>query len=477
MAAIMRAAVATLLASVAAASCAEGTCGARPTLGTDQLLIQTAEVKMRARAAQRPPVQMMMIQADGQIARMMQKRNADPAQVAMAIQKGLAAVMEAVRHFMAQPPEVEMGLNVLGARLLEVVKEPVEQHYNDPTAYAAFEEGWMSFFDTAATVAPSVQGNITLFTEDGSPDAIIMAVSDILTILTEGVVEFVPQETAQEVVKYVDAVADVLGALGTSWAGFESGQEAQAIEDLYFGLRAALDQVLPEDLQNDETYKLIIGTLDGIMYNLSETVQEFQRQIVEGAVCWKVQKARARKRPSVCPEGFYWNGEQLCLPEPTGQQASLLQDTGKLERATARKTRSVDSATGGKQAIPNGARVALCDESGNHSEKIGHWCFATCPTGMMPAGTQCKTECGGEFPADDGAALCGHNAGVITQAILNMVLGAMNGAISSGLLIAAMAKDGVDSDSLVKTIEAFVHMGKPFAYKQCPLQGESHEDE
>merc|ERR1719159_1310007 len=143
-----------------------------------------------------------------------------------------------------------------------------------------------------ASTAPSVHGNITLFQEEGRPDAVIMAISDILFLLSDGVVRFVPHQTAQEVAKYVDAVGDLLGAVGSSWGGFGSGQEAQAIEDL----------------RNDETYKLIIGTLDGVISSLSETVLDFQRQIVEGKVCWKVQEARQKTRPSVCSEGFYWNG-------------------------------------------------------------------------------------------------------------------------------------------------------------------------
>merc|ERR1712224_632911 len=83
----------------------------------------------------------------------------------------------------------------------------------------------------------------------------------------------------------------------------------------------------------------------------------------------------------------------------------------------------------------------------------------------------CKTRCEGEFPADDGAALCGHNPGVIAEAVMNMVIGVTNGAISSGLLISSMVANGVDTDSLVNTIQAFANMGKPFAYKTCPLPG------
>merc|ERR1719262_2087131 len=318
--AFSRAALAAVLAALASAH--------RVPAASENMLLQTMELKMKARAAQQIPAKLQLVQADAHIAQCLQKRRADPNEIAATVQKGLSAVMQAVKHFMKQPAEVEKGLDVMGRELLEAVSGPIRQHYSDSEAYASFEEEWMKFFDQAAITAPSVQGNITLFQEEGRPEAVVSAISDILTLLSDGIVKFVPSETAQEVARYVDAVSDLLGAVGDSWSGFENGQEAQAIENLYFALRGVLDQVLPEDLRNDETYKLIIGTLDEVIYNLSETVADFQRQIVEGAVCWKVQEARKKKRPSVCPEGFYWNGEQFCLPTPAGQPASMTQARG-----------------------------------------------------------------------------------------------------------------------------------------------------
>merc|ERR1719262_674555 len=356
--AFSRAALAAVLAALASAH--------RVPAASENMLLQTMELKMKARAAQQIPAKLQLMQADAHIAQCLQKRRADPNEIAATVQKGLSAVMQAVKHFMKKPAEVEKGLDIMGRELLEAVSGPIRQHYSDSEAYASFEEEWMKFFDQTAITAPSVHGNITLFQEEGRPEAVVSAISDILTLLSDGIVKFVPSETAQEVARYVDAVSDLLGAVGVSWSGFESGQEARAVEDLYFALRGVLDQVLPEDLRNDETYKLIIGTLDGVIYNLSETVLDFQRQIVEGAVCWKVQEGREKKRPSVCPEGFYWNGAQFCLPTPTQEPAALLQARrasakGGLERAVAGK---VDSSAGAKAPIPDGAMVALCEETG-----------------------------------------------------------------------------------------------------------------
>jgi len=223
--------------------------------------------------------------------------------------------------------------------------------------------------------------------------------------------------------------------------------------------------VIPKAIQTDETYQLILGTLDDVIGGLSETVLSFQKQIMEGAVCWKTLSSREKKRPSVCPDGFHWNGEQFCLPAP-----NLLQShsgaQGTLEDTITRKGQ-VDNSASGK--VPKGALPAICVEDSDFSEKIGHWCYATCPVGMKSVGMKCKSECNGEFPADDNAMLCGHNPGVIAEAITNMVITVITGALNAGLLISGMAEKGVDVGSLSGTIDALVDMGKPFAYRTCPL--------
>merc|ERR1712226_666426 len=78
-------------------------------------------------------------------------------------------------------------------------------------------------------------------------------------------------------------------------------------------------------------------------------VLAFQKQIVEGAVCWKIQEFREKKRPSVCPDGFSWNGEQFCLPTQSSS-SSLLQSSAAARslEATAVNKDTVDSSAGGK---------------------------------------------------------------------------------------------------------------------------------
>lgn len=422
---------------------------------------------MLARARRRPPLAQRLVLADGQIAQSMQRSRMDPHELGGAIGGGIVAILEAVRHFTAVPPRIGEGIGALGKNLLRVV-DPLREQFNNTAEFEDFQREWNQFFDDVPKLVDGVEEKITNFTENGRPDLLVLAIGDILVTLSDGVMKFVPHQTALEVVKYVDSVADILNAIGISWSGFESGQEIQAIEDLYYGLRAAVEQMIPEDLRKDETYKLVVGTLDGVVADLSDTVLSFQKHMVEGAVCWKVQGSRHRKRPHICPDGYLWNGERFCLPMPAGSTPSSFVS---LEASTSRKSEggAVDSAAGQKRKVPDGMVVASCEDGSPFSEMANHWCYAPCPAGMVAVGLQCRTACHGEFPADDGAMMCGHSDEAIAGAIMNMVVQLSSSAVEAGLRIKSLVDHGVDTDALVKTIAAFTEMGKPFAYNNCPI--------
>jgi len=454
------------LAALAVASAA-ALAGASPPAASEHLLLQAAEAQLLARARRRPPLAQRLVLADGQIAQSLRRSRMDPHELASAVGGGIVAILEAVGHFTAVPPRIGEGIGALGRNLLRVV-DPLREQFNNTAEFEDFQREWNQFFDDVPELVDGVQEKITNFTENGRPDLLVLAIGDILVTLSDGVMKFVPHQTALEVVKYVDSVGDILNAIGISWSGFESGQEIQAIEDLYYGLRAAVEQMTPEDLRNDATYKLVIGTLDGVVANLSDTVLSFQKHMVEGAVCWKVQGSRHRKRPHICADGYLWNGERFCLPRPAGSTPSSFVS---LEAATSRKSEggAVDSAAGQKREVPDGMVVASCEDGSPFSEVVNHWCYAPCPAGMVALGLQCRTACHGEFPADDGAMMCGHSGEAIAGAIMNMVVQLSSSAVEAGLRIKNLVDHGVDTDALVKTIAAFTDMGKPFAYNNCPI--------
>jgi len=436
---------------------------------SEHMLLQTTEARLMARAKQRPSVRLQLMQADSELASCLQRSRMEPLDLGKAVGSGLVAILEAVKHFTATPPKIGEGIAALGKNLLAVV-DPLREKFNNTATFEDFEREWNKFFDDVPQLVDGVEQKIEKFTGDGRPDGLVLAIGDILTTLSDGVMKFVPHETALEIVRYVDAVGDILNAVGSSWIGFESGKEVQAIEDLYSGIRAAVEQMIPEAIRNDETYKTIVGALDAAVGDLSQTVLSYQKHMVEGAVCWKVQGARLRKRPHICPEGHLWNGEQLCIPKPSASPDPALIS---LEASTARKApgaSGLDAAAGQKKEVPDGALLAQCEPGSPFSELVGHWCYASCPAGMGPVGNlQCRTSCHGEFPADDGAMMCGHSREAVADAIMNMVVQVSSSAVETGLLIQNMADHGVDTDSLGQTISAFAEMGKPFAYKNCPV--------
>merc|ERR1719333_1114811 len=110
--------------------------------------------------------------------------------------------------------------------------------------------------------------------------------------------------------------------------------------------------MIPEAIRNDETYKTIVGALDAAVGDLSQTVLSYQKHMVEGAVCWKVQGARLRKRPHICPEGHLWNGEQLCIPRPSASPGAG----------------GLDAAAGQKKEVHDGALLARCEPGSPFSE-------------------------------------------------------------------------------------------------------------
>jgi len=298
--------------------------------GSDHLLLQASDA-MLARARRRPPMRSRLVLADGQIAQTLQRSRMSPNDLANAVSGGLMAMKVAVTHLTMKPPQIGEGIRAMGKHLLLVV-DPVRPLFNNTVEFEEFEREWMQFFEEVPEKVDSVQDKLERFAEEGRPDQLVLAMGEILATLCDGVVKFVPHETATEVVKYVDAVGDIFNAVGVSWVGFESGREVEAIEGLYFGIRAAVEQMVPEDIRNDDTFKLVIGTLDAVVADLSNTVMAFQKQMVEAAVCWKIQGSRQRKRPDVCPDGYLWNGEQFCLPKPSTQSASLIS----LEASAAR---------------------------------------------------------------------------------------------------------------------------------------------
>jgi len=217
------------------------------------------------------------------------------------------------------------------------------------------------------------------------------------------------------------------------------GSTATAIESIYSGIRSAADGLLSEDVRNETAYVAIVGTLDAVFTDLSSTVFEYQQRVLSSKVCWKDFARRERKRPSVCPANFHWDGEHWCY---FGGAALL------------------EGAVAGKR--PKGAIPSRCEENGDFPNKRGSWCHKDCPFGSEPAGARCKSSCMGLYPIDS-PLMCGKSQGTIGAAIAEMATRTLKAGLSTAFLIGSSGLAGLGG-----TVKAWVDAGKGFAHPKCP---------
>lgn len=418
--------------------------------------------------ARPPTVVTSLAQTDAVLAASIRARRQKPSEIAASVLCGVEAVKTSLVHFMATPPRIGEGISKLGLRLLACIDVVITEELKGEDAYARFKTAWTNFFGNVAEMVTSIETDLRRFAQQGEPKALISALTTIFTEVSNGVLTLLPPETANELGKYFDAVGDIVAAIGDSWEEFENGQLTDGIELLYFGLRNATDPVIPPSLRNDQTYQTLVQTLDGVIGSLSETVMDYKQRIVEGSVCWRHVKSRGKKRPQVCPENFRWNGEQFCFPHETAALIASAR-TASTERVdTAALKKGTDSAAQGK-GVPNGAIPAHCDESTNFTEKQGHWCYAPCPVGFESTGKQCRVMCQGEFHADGGPAMCGKSPMAVGQAILQMFVETISNVATLASQITEMKENGISAKPLTGTIQTLINLGKPFAYKKCPV--------
>jgi len=260
------------------------------------------------------------------------------------------------------------------------------------------------------------------------------------------VTRFLPGEVGEQVTKYLGALEDAMEGLDQGLENFAAGDTVSAVQDVYAGLKLASAGLLPQDVQDDNTFKTVIGALDLVFKDLSETVLQFKQQLLDSNVCWKVWEARERRRPKQCPEGFHWDGEQWCLAAEKG--AALL-----------------DTSVSAKR--PSGAIPAVCSEEGDYSEKQGAWCYKGCPVGMENAGRRCKSACVGAYPVQS-PLMCGKQQGAIAGAVMGMVTHGFRSILSVKQVTDSSGDAGA---ALGSTVSSLVNLGKSFTHPRCPTVG------
>lgn len=391
---------------------------------------------------------------DARVAVHIKAFSSDPDNVASVLQAGINAILAAVVHFAAEPPQIAIGVSELGVKLFESLEMLLSEEHRSTEEFRAIRTRWITTFGAIPDTEESVKKDLNLFVENGDNKALVRA---IITIVNEAgqILGATLPETGNEIMKYLSAISDAMETIGDGWGNFFQGNTIQGIEGIYGGLKLVAESILPAEIQNSEVFDKFVGSMDNVVSLISNTVLDYERRILEAHVCWRSEHSRIRQRPRVCEDGYRWDGQQSCT-----RLSSLL--------SVSSKTTSLDASVSGKGGDA-GTLPAHCDETSGFDEKYNHWCYGDCEPGFSTKDdTKCITTCAGKFPSESGY-LCGRDYGVLVKAQVEMVTVVINGLFELHDAIQQMKEDGINGDTLTSTIQVFIDMGKPFAKPICPV--------
>ncbi|CAE7367806.1 unnamed protein product [Symbiodinium pilosum] len=422
--------------------------------------------------------------------------------VAAAIQQGLEGIWSAVDHFKATPPDVNKGLMVLGSTLLRaldlVLTEEGRESWGD---YAKFRDFWTKAFEDFQSNFEGIRADLQSFAEEGNVTSLISAVSQVLVRSSDMVAGFVSEPLANTISRVLDAVNKAFAAVGEALTEFRDGDTVGGLQAIYYGLRNATQGLWGSD-SNDTILVGIVASLDGIVGGISQDVLEYQRRLSESQCCWKVSLARERYLPSMCSEGYIYDGDRHCVPEDEAKCYKPAADcvmpfkyrgvtykncTSKhhsrpwcahdaeyqrnrwsdCEEVPCTSLLSLDRADWW-QRKPSGTVPATCDTTDTDDvEKNGGWCYKACPEGYKAFAARCWTSCeASPFPFNS-PLICAESQAVLQSTVAEMVTVTLRSALSLASVLASMQALGVNAQSLTATINVFLDMGKPFALPKC----------
>jgi hypothetical protein len=271
------------------------------------------------------------------------------------LHSGINAILAAVVHFSADPPQIAVGISELGVKLFESLEVMLSEEHRSSQEFQAIRTQWLQAFEAIPDTTESVKKDLNLFVEDGDTKALVRAVITIVNEAGQLVGVSLPA-AGDEVTKYLNAISEAFEAIGDGWGEFFLGNTIQGIEGMYGGLKLVAQSILPADVQNSEAFDNFVGKMDDVVSMLTNTVLDYERRILEANVCWRSEHSRIRQRPRVCEDGYRWDGQQSCT-----KLSSLLSETS--SRSTYLDMTL--SAKGGGEA---GATPAHCDEASEFNE-------------------------------------------------------------------------------------------------------------
>jgi hypothetical protein len=243
----------------------------------------------------------------------------DPKKVSELLTLGVDALTNAITVFTDDEPDIEYGFQITQVKLWKIITKIVPDEKQDSETMSTAKEVWDAAFESA----PDITEDVMDFRKTGDTDKLISAVQIILSTGLSGCSKVFPEEA-----KYFTALEDLFAGIGESWDEFTAGNTVKAVEVVWGALKTSVDDVVPQEWADDETYALVMGTVDLVIGNLSHHVLEYKRRILNSKVCYKRSQHRERARPSVCDEGFEWDQMTMCLPQGSSNGAHCLPPCG-----------------------------------------------------------------------------------------------------------------------------------------------------
>ena len=380
-----------------------------------------------------------------------------PAKVAAALAGGFDAIKSALSSFSKAVPDIDAGFSAFGLSLFEVVSGLLPADVTGTKQFKDFELQWSDALGLLGEKA-DVLAELGSWAMDGKVKDLVLALSTALSELA-GTAQASPlPATGIEIAKFLFGLRDSLEGAGEGILLLEEGDQLDGVRSVYDGLTAAVDDLVPSDLMNDDMYAAVVkgasGDLGGVITGLLQHVHN----VVDSQVCWKRTKMRERARPSVCDRGFSLSENQWCLPD---EGTTALRRLWRFIRRGRAKRHTLR------------AEPARCPAS---AETRGSWCYSACEAGYTETHFHCKQACRGQYFVDS-PLMCGSRQGTIALALLEIVAQTALAATTQVGLVKIVKDAGlVLASQMTDILQAFVDFAKPFGHPQCPdvVDGASH---
>lgn len=278
----------------------------------------------------------------------------------------------------------------------------------------------------------SIQAEVDSWGRDAKVEDIVHALSVVLGALAEAAQGSLLPETGLEVAKVLLGLRDGMSGAGEGILLLEEGDQLDGVRSVFDGLKSAVDDLVPGDMKNDDTYAAVVDGASGKLGGIITEILEHVRSVVTSVVCWKRTQMRDRSRPYMCDTGYSLAENQWCAPDP---------------------------GTGGRTL------EARCPAA---AETRAGWCFFDCHPGFTTTYLHCKQMCLGKYYVDS-PLMCGSREGAIAFALLEIVAKTAIAAVTQVGLIDVVKDAGlVLAAQMTDVIRAFVDFAKPFGHPTCP---------